>query len=51
MKSSWVVTPTTLGKIIYIYISAVIVEKAVVFNTVERMHDNVTNIMYMLMLS
>ena len=42
MKSSWVITPTTLGKVLYRQISAAIIEKSVLFNTVESMHDNIT---------
>ena len=41
MKSSWVVTPTPLGNFVYMQISAAIIEKSVLFNTVESMHDNV----------
>ena len=53
MKSSWVrvITPTTLGKFLYMQISTAIIKKIILFNTVESMHDNVTNMMYMLMFS
>ena len=40
-----------LGEIFYMQISAAIIEKSVLFNTVESMHDNVTKNMYMLMFS
>ena len=39
------------GELFYIQISAAIIEKSVLFNTVESMHDNVTQIKSMLMFS
>ena len=48
MKSSWVFTQ--LGNI-FMQISTAIIEKSVLFNTVESMHDNVTTIMSMRMFS
>ena len=51
VKSSWVVTPTTLGKFVYMQISVAIIEKTVLFNNVESMHENVTKKMSMLMFS
>ena len=41
MKSSWVVILTTLGHF-YMQISASIIEKSILFNIVESMHDIVT---------
>ena len=40
-----------LGEFFFMQISAAIIEKSVLFNTVESMHDNVTKIMSMLMFS
>ena len=40
-----------LGEFFYMQISEAIIEKSVLFNTVESMHDNVTKIMSMLMFS
>ena len=50
-KSSWVITQTTLGNFFYMQISTAIIEKNILFNTVEGMHDNVTHIMPMLTFS
>ena len=43
MNSSWVVILTTLGKLLYMQISAAIIEKSVLFNIVENMHDTVSS--------
>ena len=45
MKLCWVGTPTTLATVFYMQISTAIIAKSVLFNTVESMHDNVTEIM------
>ena len=37
-----------LGEFFYMQISTAIIEKSILFNTVESMHDNITNIMSML---
>ena len=50
LKSSWVVTPITVGNF-FMQISTAIIEKSFLFNTVESMHDNVTKIMSMLIFS
>jgi len=53
MKSSWVITQTTLagfGDFFYMQISTAIIEKSILFNTVG-MHDNVQKIMSMLTFS
>ena len=47
MKSCWVITQTTLEKFLNMEISTAIIEKSILFNTVESMHDNVMNIMSM----
>ena len=39
MDSSWVNTPITLGKFLYMQISASIIAKSILFNIVENMHD------------
>ena len=44
MNSSWVITPITLGNYFYMHISASIIEKSILFNIVESMHDTVTQI-------
>ena len=47
MKSSWVITPTTLGNFFNMQISTAIIEKYILFNIDESMHDNVkTNYVY-----
>ena len=51
MKSSWVVTPTTLGNFFYMQIIASIIETSIVFNIVERMHDTVTKMVSIPMFS
>ena len=48
MKSSWVITPTTLGNFFNVQISTAIIEKSILFNADESMHDK---IMSMLMFS
>jgi len=45
MKSSLVVIPTTLGKLIYMQISASINEESILLNIVKSMHDTVTEMM------
>ena len=40
-----------LGEFFCMQISAAIIEKSVLFNSVESMHDNVTKMMSMLMFS
>ena len=39
------------GEFLYMQISTAIIEKSILFNTVESMHDNVTKKMCMLMFS
>ena len=46
MKSRGVVTPTTLGTFFYMQISAYIIEKSILFNIVESMHDSVTKMVF-----
>ena len=51
MKSSWVVTRLTLGNFFYMQISAAIIEKPILFNIAENIHDYVTQIVSIPMLS
>ena len=43
LSSSWVVILKTLGKLFYMQISAFIIEKSILFNIVESMHDTFKN--------
>ena len=51
MKSSGVVTPTTLGNFVYLQISASIIENFILFHIVESMQDTVTKMVYIPILS
>ena len=52
MKSNWVVIPTALGEMFYCkLVPPCIIEKSILFNIVESMHDTVTKMMSMRMFS
>ena len=51
MKSSWVITPITLGNLFYMQISDSIIEISILFNIVESMNDTVTKMVSIPMFS